>query len=303
MAQYAIKNRGFKRLAVLAPSDSYGRFLAQAFVEEVKRLGGRVIATEWYERKTSDLQKQLRAIRQAGLHAGADPLISFGGKKRLGELMKLAGLGVPVKTLDSLMHRGATVSVAALVGPDAVPKLDSLGISVVYNDIYLDSLDVPVTSIDGLYLPIGTPEEIGVVTSQVVYFNLHAQLLGTGEWNSLEELDANRRYCSGLIFESDSYADSAVAGYGEWCAAYSAAMKRAPTKHTLYGYDAAGLVLSLLRAGSTTRAGLRRSLAEVHEFQGFHARIGFSPGRVNAWLPILQFDGRNVMRVDEIKTE
>ncbi len=302
MAQYAVKTLGFKRLAILAPSDSYGRFLAQAFGDEVKRLGGQVLAAEWYERKASDLQKQLRAIRRAGLHAGSDPLISFGGKKRLGELMKLAGLGVPVKKLDSLMAKGATVSVASLVGPDAVPKLDSLGINVVYNDIYLDSLDIPVTTIDGLYLPIGTPEEIGIVTSQVVYFNLHTQLLGSGEWNALEELDANRRYCSGIVFESDSYADSA-AGYVEWRAAYSAAMKKTPSKHSLYGYDAASMVLSLLRAGATTRAGLLRSLGEVSAYQGLHARIGFSPGRVNTWLPILQFDGRNVVRVDEIKTE
>ncbi len=303
MAQYAIKTLGFKRVAVLAPSDSYGRFLAQAFADEVKRQGGQVLASEWYERKTSDMTKQLRAIRRAGLHAGSDPLISFGGKKRLGELMKLAGLGVPVKKLDSLMAKGATVSVASLVGPDAVPKLDSLGITVVYNDVYLDSLDIPVTTIDGLYLPIGTPEEIGIVTSQIVYFNLHAQLLGSGEWNALEELDANRRYCTGIVFESDSYADSILAGRGEWAAAYSAAMKRAPTKHTLYGYDTAGLLLSQFRAGSTTRAGLRRSLLDVNGYPGLHARIGFSAGRVNTWLPILQFDGRNVLRVDEIKTE
>lgn len=302
MAQYAIRTLGFKRVAVLAPSDSYGRFLAQAFVDEVKRLGGQVLASEWYERKASDLQKQLRAIRRAGLHAGSDPLISFGGKKRLGELMKLAGLGVPVKKLDSLMAKGATVSVAALVGPDAVPKLDSLGINVVYNDIYLDSLDIPVTTIDGLYLPIGSPEEIGVVTSQIVYFNLHAQLLGSGEWNVLEELDANRRYCTGIVFESDSYADSA-AGYVEWLGAFTMAMKKTPSKHTLYGYDAASMVLSLMDAGATTRAGLRRALAEVSAYQGLHARIGFSPGRVNTWLPIVQFDGRNVVRVDEIQTE
>lgn len=303
MARYAVEVRGFRRLAVLAPSDSYGRFLAQAFTDEAERLGARVIAAEWYERKTSDLKKQLRTIRRAGLHAGADPMISFGGKKKLGELMKLAGLGVPVRTLDSLMHRGAMVSATALVGPDAAARLDSIGISVVYDDLYLDSLDVPVTAIEGLYLPVSTPEEIGVVTSQVVYFNIRAQLLGSGEWNTLEELDANRRYCSGVVFESDSYADSVLAANRSFIAGYTAAMKKAPSRHAFYGYDTASLVLERLRQGSTTRGGLRRALAETTAFQGLHARIGFSPGRVNMWLPILQFDGRTITGIHEIKAE
>ena len=120
-----------------------------------------------------------------GCGFGADAYVNFGGKKKLGELMKLAGLGVPVKVLDSLLHKGAMVKVSALVGPGSATKLDSLGIRVVYNEQQVDSLDTPVTGIQGVYAPISSPDEIGVVSSQVVYFNLQAQLLGSGEWNNL----------------------------------------------------------------------------------------------------------------------
>ncbi len=303
MAQFAVHRRKCSRLAILAPSDSYGKFLAEAFSDEVHRLGARVVSTEWYERGSADLKKQLGNIRRAGMRVGADPLISFGGKKKLGELMKLAGLGVPVHRLDSLMHRGATVSAISLIGPDAAVKLDSIGIDVVYDDVLADSLDIPVKAIDGLYMPISAPGEIGIVSSQVMYFNLHTQLFGSGEWNNLPELDASRRYCTGVYFETDSHIDTALSSYRGWLSAFQSKYRKNPAKHTLYGYDTAELVLQTIRGGATTRRGFSRALADVRDFQGLHSKIGFSGRRVNVWLPIMQFDGRNVLRVDEIQTE
>ncbi len=303
MARYAVLHAGLNRVAVLAPSDSYGKFLANAFLEEAKRLGAQVIASEWYERGASDLKAQLVSIRKAGMRAGADPLVNFGGKKKLGELMKLVGLGVRVKTLDSLLSKGALVSATALVGPNAASRLDSLGIAVTYEDLYVDSLDIPVTSIDGLYMPISSPEEIGVVSSQMVYVNIQARMLGSGEWNSLLDLDANRRYCTGVVFEADSYPEALSVTDPQWMADFRAHFGKNPSKHTLYGYDTAELLLTALRQGATTRTALARFLAGVQDFQGRHARIGFSPARVNMWLPIVQFDGKNVVRIDEIRTE
>jgi ABC-type branched-subunit amino acid transport system substrate-binding protein len=65
MAQYAVRRRKCARLAILAPSDSYGKFLAEAFADEARRLGAQVLATEWYERGSSALTRQLGKIRRA----------------------------------------------------------------------------------------------------------------------------------------------------------------------------------------------------------------------------------------------
>jgi ABC-type branched-subunit amino acid transport system substrate-binding protein len=91
--------------------------------------------------------------------------------------------------------------------------------------------------------------------------------------------------------------------YRSWTTRFQSKYRKHPSKHTLYGYDTAELVLQTLRSGATTRQGFSRALAEVRDFQGLHSKIGFSPDRVNTWLPIMQFDGRNVVRVDEIRTE
>jgi len=173
----------------------------------------------------------------------------------------------------------------------------------VFDDRHVDSLDYPVTGIDGIYLPISSPAEIGVVSSQVVYFNFQTQLLGSGEWNNLAELDANRRYCTGILFESETDVDTLSNRYRAWYSGFMNRFKKRPSRNTLYGFDTAELVLGTLRKGATTREGLSRALADVKDFQGIHSKIGFSPGRVNAWLPIYQFDGRNVIRVDEIQAE
>jgi branched-chain amino acid transport system substrate-binding protein len=303
MAGYAVGTLGFRNMAVLAPSDAYGKYLADGFTTEARRLGATIVATESYERGSSNLTSQLRNIRRAGLRLGADAYVNFGGKKKLGELMKLVSLGVPVKVLDSLLHKGAMVKVSTLIGSGSAAKLDSLGIRVVYNEQQVDSLDTPVTGIQGVYAPISSPDEIGVVASQVVYFNLQAQLLGSGEWNNLSELDQHRRYCSGVMFESDSYIDTSLASYQEWQDAYTARFHRRPSKNSLLGYDTADLVLQALREGATTRQSLARILASMRSRQGYHATIGFSTRRVNNNVFILQFDGQNIHRIDEIRVE
>jgi ABC-type branched-subunit amino acid transport system substrate-binding protein len=303
MARYAVERKGYKRFAVLAPSDAYGKFLADGFVDEVRHLGASIVAAEWYERGKSDLTAQLRSIRRAGLRIGADAFISFGGKKKLGELMKLVSYGVSVKTLDSLLHKGAMVNAVALLGRDAASRLDSLGISVVYNEVMTDSLDTPITTIDALYAPITSPEEIGVISSQTVYFNIQAQLLGSGEWNSLSGLDEHRRYSTGVVFESDSYADTTSTAYKEWAAGYKARFHRRPSKNSLFGFDTADMVLGAMRDGATTRQALARALSNTHNFSGYHSAIGFSTRRVNTVLSILRFDGQNISRIDEIRVE
>jgi ABC-type branched-subunit amino acid transport system substrate-binding protein len=303
MARYAVQKKGFKDLAVLAPGDGYGKYLANGFIDEAKRLGAAIVSTEWYERGKTDLTMQLRNMRRAGLRLASEPYIAFGGKKKLGELMKLVALGVPVKTLDSLLHRGALVNANALLGPGCASRLDSLGINVVYNDVMTDSLDIPVTHIEGVYVPISSAQEIGVASSQLVYFNIQAQILGSGEWNSLPDLDEHRRYTTGILFESDSFVDTSRTGYQEWVDGYAARFHRRPSKNSLFGYDTAEMILSAIRDGAGTRPALARALAGMRDFRGLHSAIGFSQHRVNNRLSILRFDGQNVSLVDEISVE
>ncbi len=303
MARYAVTVRGYRRLATLAPSDSYGKFLAEAFIREAQRLGARVLAQEWYARGAADLHDQFAAIRKAGMAEEAEPLVAFSGKFGATERMRLMDLGVPRKRIDSLLSKSASVRAVDLLGSRARILMDSIGLTPAFDFSRLDSLEYPVAGIQAVYIPIASSEEIGVVSSQFVYFNLQAQLLGSGEWNDLAELHEHRRYCTGLVFESDSFVDTTMTGYREFLSAFRERFGRLPSRNVLYGYDTGQLIFALIRNGAASRSALARTLSMMKDFQGLHAKIGFSASRVNMWLSILQFGGEDVEKIDEVKAE
>ena len=302
MARYAVLTKGFKRLALLAPSDTFGRQLAEAFLREARLLDATIVATEWYLRGMSDLKPQLQAIRNAGMFLTSDPLLAFGGSIQQEDLMKLASLGVPLRRLDSLMAAGATIVGSELLGPDARALVDSLELSVTYDQSKIDSLEYPVIGIDAIYVPISSPSEIGVISSQIVYFNFRTQILGSGEWNNIAELDANKRYCEGVMFETDSFIDSASSSYREFSMDYTLRYKKAPTRNTLFGYDVTNVVLSCIKTGANTRADLAQALSRVSDYRGLRSRIGFSSARVNMWLTIVQYAGDRIQRISEVSS-
>lgn len=303
IARYAVLVRGFQRLAALAPSDSYGKLLAEAFVREAQRLGARVLAQEWYTHGVSDLHDQFAAIRRAGMAEEAEPLVAFSGKFGVSDRLHLMDLGVPRKRIDSLLSKSARVRAVDLLGSRARVLMDSVGLTPAFDLSRADSLEYPVSGVQAVYVPIASSAEIGVVSSQFVYFNLRAQLLGSGEWNDAAELHEHRRYCTGIIFESDSYVDTAAAGYREFLEGFRERFDRQPSRNVLYGFDTGQLVLALIRNGAATRSALARTLAMMKDFQGLHAKIGFSSSRVNMWLSILQFGGEGVERIDEVRVE
>ncbi|HXX62161.1 MAG TPA: hypothetical protein VEO56_00065, partial [Bacteroidota bacterium] len=179
----------------------------------------------------------------------------------------------------------------------------SLMIPLVYDESHVDSLEYPVEAIDALYAPISGAEEIGIISSQVVYFNFKTQLLGSGEWNSFAELNANRRYTDGVIFESDTFIDTSSGPYPTFAAGFAERFKKAPTKNTLFGYDTADLVLSLIVGGATTRDALDRALAAVRDFHGVHSLITLGADRVNSWLTILKYDQDEIQMIERVNAE
>ncbi len=302
MAQYAIAKKGYRNIAVLAPIDAVGKYMAESFIEEAARLDATILATEWYGRGTTDLYPQFRSIREEGLMESVGGVLTFTGKLEEGLLEKLVSAGVPTELIDSLMEQEAEIGVRTLFGENGRRIADSLGLPVMYPELKLDSLHIPVTSIEAIYIPIANPDEIGIVSSQLVYYNIQTQILGTGDWNDLAELEANRRYVDGVIFTSDSYVEPEDSTYRDLLQRVLEIMNVRATNNTLFSYDTMRLLFSVVNNGAIARDQIAKSLAGVRKFRGLHAPISFSE-RVNSELHILQYKVGKIRSIDSITVD
>ncbi len=62
MAHYAVKEREFVRIAILAPDSSYGRLMAGAFAEEVEALDGKVVRSTFFAPDSPDFTPWIKAL-------------------------------------------------------------------------------------------------------------------------------------------------------------------------------------------------------------------------------------------------
>jgi ABC-type branched-subunit amino acid transport system substrate-binding protein len=301
VAAFAYRKLGCKRFAVLAPSDVVGKQYADSFISEVADLGGEMVDTEWYVSGAVDLSTQLNAMRHKALKKLEMSVIDFAGKIKQADLNKLLRWGVSQQVVDSLVERGLIASVNFLFGENGKAIADSLRLPTHIEPMKYDSLDLPVRDIDAIFVPIASSDEIPVVSSQLKYFNIQAQILGTGDWNDADALDQNRQYTDGVIFTVDSYRDPAGENYRTFVAKYQAANKnKLPGANVLYGYDATKMLVQIIEKGKTRRAEIAGELSKVEGYDGLHSQISLSRNRVNSFLTVMQYKGGRIARIGEI---
>jgi ABC-type branched-subunit amino acid transport system substrate-binding protein len=300
-AAFAFQDLHAKSFAVLAPSDDVGRQMAESFVAEVQALGGVLMDVQWYPAGTSDLRKELSAMRRKALEKLEVPTIDFNAKMRQSELNRMIAWGVNQSMLDSLIERGLTAPVTLLFGTRGMAIADSLKLPTRLEQMKYDSLGLPVPNIDVIFVPIASSDEIPVVSSQLKFFNIQAQVIGTGDWNDVGALDQNRQYTDGIMFMVDSYASPSGEAYKVFEARYRLANNnKAPGTNALYGYDVASMVVQIIAQGKSKRKEIAEALAKVEGFRGMHSSISLSKNRVNTCLTVLQYKGRQILRIGEI---
>ncbi len=303
IAQHAVLNMKLKRLGILGSSEPSSKMLAEAFTKEVERFGSEVIVTEWYPRGTTNLLKQLTNLRRKGNAAASEPFVSFNESMTKTELVKFTKLGVSMKVLDTLKAHRSVVNMTEFLGEDAESQLNAHGIHYSNGDPRIDSVQRVVTAIQGLYCPISSAEEISIITSQLAFYGIRTKLLGSGEWNNAQELNANRRYCRGVVFESDYHVDTKSAAFAGFSGRLVRQHNKVPSKYAVLGYDTAKLLLSLMQQGAATREQMKDALVRVSDAEGLHAKFNFRRARVNSWLHIFEFTNDGINRIGQISVE
>ncbi len=301
MAQYAVLKLGYKNLGVITPAVLPNSAMADSFVAEAKRLGATIVSQQQYVKGATDLRSLFRAMRKDAAEFNAEYAVSFAGRLPYAEILrKLRSAGVRQSLVDSLTEAGGEVLASNLFPANGKHILDSLNIPTQKITVDLDSLQYPVSSIQTVFCPISGSSEIGIITSQMTYYNIQTTILGSAEWNDPNELDLNKRYADGVVFSSDRWLENSFE-YNQFAARFLAATGRLPNENVLFGYDTMELLLQLIQQGGTSREGLTALLSQVSNYHGFHSRISFTEDRVNSWLDILQYKKGKVSKIGEFE--
>lgn len=298
VARYMVQELGYQRVAALADSTESGKILSEEFAREAQRLGASVLAVVYYHTDSSDLRNQFLELRRQGTRSVQ--LLSFTDKMTRYEINRLIRAGADETLLDAVRKRKGSISVTDLFGPRGVRIADSLRLKVIQPEDVAENLDIPLSSIQGLFVPISDAEHVGVIASQIRYFNIQTQLFGSGEWYDLAELDEHKRDADGVMFVSDSYIDEQDSAYTTFTESYKRYNRKRPTKYTLYGYDTMNFLLHQMSTRNISRAELTAALKRSQPFKGIHGYISLNSNRVNSYLHILQYVNGKVQKIGEI---
>jgi ABC-type branched-subunit amino acid transport system substrate-binding protein len=301
VAQFASRQLGISRVAVLSPKEGVGKYVADSFLAEAVQAGLDVLAYETYSPADENFREQFMNIRRSVLKKV--PTISFAKRYSETEISGMISAGASATLIDSLRLSKGSVSASQLFGSRGKEIADSLGLIELLPGNYAENIDTPMTKIQGIFIPVNTASEIGAITSQLSFYNIKAQILGGNEWYEPPQLQAARQHVNGAMFISDSYFTTEDPVFKLFDDGFFLRFKKHPTKYTLYGYDTMTLLLDLIQKGAVTREVIAEQLARVTGFPGLHSSINLASRRVNSHLHVLRYEDGNVVPIGEVSVE
>jgi ABC-type branched-subunit amino acid transport system substrate-binding protein len=297
LAQYAVNVLGAKTIAILSSASPFTALQADSFIVEAKRLGAHIVIDRRYKKGETDLRSYVRAIRDAAANLQPEYVVTLRGKKETAEITRrLVSRGVRFSLIDSIIAKGETLNLTLLFGDSAKSIADQLKLTATRVIPYLDSLQYPVSSINLLYCPISNSHEIGVVSSQITFYNIKAAILGSGDWYDVNELDLNKRYTDGVIFGGDRWITKNEQTDRIFLK-YSQRYGKTISDNAMFGYDVMSLIIRQFTDGVLTREQLADALKNVTEFTGMRNTISLTKDRVNSAIHILQYKNGTVSKL------
>jgi hypothetical protein len=237
--------------------------MVDKFKDTVEKAGAEICSQAWYYPGDQDVYKQF---------------------------MKIKRVGLKLEFSDSLLTKT----------PDLLPEqIDSL-----YSEFLeaeeentertkakIDSADIPVASIDGIFIPI-FKEDLEYIAPQIAYSNIQAQYLGNSDWYNMEQLKKNKNYINGIVFGTDGYLNEESWDYRQFRNEFRTKYKKSPTLYSVIGYDSFKYILQAYDPANPnmTRNQFLRNLRKLNTYNGVYRTIELSRKRVNETLKLLKYN-------------
>lgn len=271
LAVYASDSLNIKRIATVAPIDNHFVRLVEDFSQTAEELGVEIVSQQWYYPGEQDLYKHFMRIKRIGLK---------------------------LEFTDSLIA--------------AFPEIDSISIDTSYQgyisrerkkiletNARVDSADIPVHSIGGLFVPIYS-EDFQFIAPQIAYSNIQSQLLGNNDWYDPDQLKKNQSYLNGLIFTTDGYRDENNWDYKKFRNDYRTALGKTPTTWNMIGYDTFSFMIQGLKNTSSvpSRSDFLKMLEANPEYNGIFKDIKLDENNSNQSIPLLQYLYNQIVQIN-----
>jgi ABC-type branched-subunit amino acid transport system substrate-binding protein len=262
LARYAIDSIQVKRFCTFSPVENLFIKMSEQFVDVMNQSGAELVSQEWYYPGDQDFNKQFMQMKRTGLiFAFRDSIWA--------EFPELDTL-----TVDSLYREYKLVE---------QEKLEE-------TDIKVDSADIAVTTIDGVFIPI-YKEDIPFMAPQIAYSNIQAQYLGNSDWYDVEQLKKNKNYINGIVFVSDGFVDEENWDFRNFRNIFREQFKKSPSQYHLIGYDSFRFMLSGLKSGQVfTREAFIKNVESIGSYDGIYRSVNLNDEHFNTNAKLLKYD-------------
>jgi ABC-type branched-subunit amino acid transport system substrate-binding protein len=271
LAYYAIDSLQITRFATFSPIDNHFVRMVDKFVETVTTLGGEVIDQEWYYPGDQDFSKQFMSLKRKGL------------KFSFGDSVLQANPELNENQIDSLYKAYIEIEKEVLKEADAK----------------IDSADIPVTSIGGIFIPIFR-EDLPFMAPQIAYSNIQSQFFGNDDWYDMEPLKKNKNYINGIIFVSDGFINEESWDYRKFRNDFRTKTQKTPTFYNIIGYDSFNYMLKAVKNSSViSRNTYIKNLQNISSYNGIYRSILMTEDNYNRKLQLLKYSYGQIIPLNQ----
>jgi len=138
-----------------------------------------------------------------------------------------------------------------------------------------------VPSFDAVYLP-GHAERVGLIIPQLAFYNITGiTTIGSNDWHSPDLIERAGRHAEGAVFIDGFFPESTDPVIKPVIEAYRSAYQEEPDILSAQAYDAAMMVLSLIKEHKDTPQAVRDGLLSMKDYRGISGATTF-PGNGEA---------------------
>lgn len=262
IAKFAIDSLGIKRFATFAPIENQFVTLVKEFVETCESNNAEVVSQEWYYPGEQDFYQKFMKLKRKGL------------KLSFADSLQIDNPDYSQVEIDSIYNL----------------YIDAEKEKAKENFTKIDSADIQVTSIPGLFVPI-YQEDLQFIAPQIAYSNIQTQVFGNPDWYNLDELKKNKNYIDGIIFSADGYFNEEDWDFKKFRNEFRNKRQKTPTKYNLIGYDTFNYILQYLKNLETpiTRHEFVNLISKNSKYYGIYRNFNIGNSNSNQKVQIIKY--------------